>query len=93
MRKSASKDRHSYADRPARISLRCDAVLIEADGCRLDVVVIDVSRAGFRLQSRGELEPGAEVLLQVRKSPPVRALIKWTCGHEAGGEFLDPVAL
>ena len=93
MRKSIRTNQPSYADRPARISLRCDAVLTEADGCRLDVVIIDVSREGFRLQSRAELETGAEVLLQVQKSPPVRAMVKWTCGHEAGGIFLDPVSL
>lgn len=85
--------RRDFADRPARVSLRCDAVLIETDGCRLDVVILDVSREGFRLQSASELERGAEVLLQVQKTPPVRALIRWTCGHEAGGVFLDPVAL
>jgi hypothetical protein len=82
-----------YADRPARIRLHCDAVLTEADGCRLDVTILDVSCSGFRLQSRCELERGAEVILQVAKSPPVRAVIRWTCGHEAGGVFLDPVAL
>jgi hypothetical protein len=83
----------SYIDRPARVSLRCNAVLTEADGCRLDVVIIDVSRNGFRLQSRCELERGAEVMLEVPKSPPVRAVIRWTCGHEAGGVFLEPVSL
>jgi hypothetical protein len=45
------------------------------------------------LQSRSELEIGSEVSLRVAKLDPVRALIRWTCGHEAGGVFLDPVAL
>jgi hypothetical protein len=83
----------AHRDRAARIALNCDAVLTEADGCVLDVVVIDVSRDGFRLRSDSELEIGSEVLLRVAKRDPVRALIRWTCGHEAGGVFLDPVAL
>lgn len=85
--------RRTKDERPPRISLRCDAVLTEADGCRLDVVILDVSRDGFRLQSRSELERGSEVMLQVAKSPPIRGQIRWTCGHEAGGVFLDPVSL
>jgi hypothetical protein len=82
-----------YRDRSPRIAINCTAVLTEGDGCELDVVILDVSRAGFRLQSRSELEVGSEVLLSAAKLEPVRALIRWTCGHEAGGVFLDPVAL
>ena len=82
-----------YRERAARIAVRCDAVLTETDGCELDVVIIDVSRDGFRLQSRSELEIGAEVSLSVAKLAPVRGVICWTCGHEAGGVFLDPVTL
>lgn len=86
-------DVHGYRERGTRVSVRCDAVLTESDGCELDVIVTDVSRDGFRLQSRSELEPGAEVLLSVSKLAPVKAIIRWTCGHEAGGVFLEPVAL
>jgi len=91
--KHSTLDTNGYHDRSARVSVNCDAVLTEADGCELDVVIIDVSRDGFRLQSRSELEIGSEVSLRVAKLDPVRALIRWTCGHEAGGVFLDPVAL
>lgn len=86
-------DARGYKKRAARIATRCDAVLTEADGCRVDVVITDVSRTGFRLQSRAELVEGDEVLLQVAKDEPVRARIHWTRGYEAGGEFLDAVAL
>ena len=83
----------SYLKRPPRIAVRCLAVLVEDDGCALDVVILDVSRDGFRLESQSELEVGSEVLLQVAKLAPVKAVIRWTCGHEAGGVFLEPVAL
>ena len=79
--------------RDPRIALRCDAVLVEADGCSLDVVITDVSRDGFKLESRSELEVGAEVMLLVSKLAPVKAMIRWTCGYEAGGVFLEPVSL
>ena len=82
-----------YAKREPRIAVRCQAVLVESDGCSLDVVITDVSRDGFRLESQSELEIGAEVMLLVTKLAPVKALIRWTCGHEAGGVFLEPAAL
>jgi hypothetical protein len=93
MRMTAMRKERGYRDREARVSIRCDALLTESDGFELDVVIIDVSRNGFRLQSRAELEPDSEVLLQVEKLAPVKALIRWTCGYEAGGVFLEPVAL
>ncbi|HEU5482391.1 MAG TPA: PilZ domain-containing protein [Sphingomicrobium sp.] len=79
--------------REARVTLNCDAVLTESDGCTLDVVIVDVSKGGFRLQSLAELEVGSDVLLHVHKLAPVRGQIRWTCGQEAGGVFLDPVSL
>ena len=85
-------DRRGYRNRAARIGIRCDGILTEADGTQVDVVITDVSRTGFRLQSRAELVAGEEVTLQAGKSEPMRARIHWTRGFEAGGEFLEPVA-
>jgi hypothetical protein len=93
MKKSGNLGAGGYHDRAARIALNCSAVLTEADACMLDVVIMDVSRDGFRLRSQSELEIGSEVMLRVAKRDPLRAQIRWTCGHEAGGVFLDPVAL
>ena len=83
----------SYKKRDTRVSVRCDALLTEADGCELEVMITDVSRDGFRLESKSELEIGSEVWLKAAKLAPVRAIIRWTCGREAGGVFLEPVAL
>ena len=82
-----------HTGREARVTLNCDAVLTEQDGCTVPVTIVDVSLHGFRLSSVAELEVGSEVLLQVDKIPAVRGEIRWTCGHQAGGLFLDPVAL
>ena len=93
MRTNARIKVPDYAERETRVAVRCDAVLTEADGCELDVVITDVSRDGFRLESRSELEIGSEVMLHVAKLAPIKALIRWTRGHEAGGIFLEPMAL
>ena len=84
---------HGYLNREVRVSVRCDAVLTESDGCELAVLITDISREGFRLESRAELVVGDEVMLTVGKTAPARARILWTRGHEAGGVFLDPVDL
>jgi hypothetical protein len=93
MEKNARLKSGGYVTRDPRVAVRCEAVLIEGDGCSLDVVITDVSRDGFKLESRSELEVGAEVMLLVSKLAPVKAVVRWTCGHEAGGVFLEPVAL
>jgi hypothetical protein len=89
------KMKAGYTEREPRIDVRYRAVLIETDGCELDVEIKDVSRDGFRLASQGKLDPGQEIWLAVSNSSlaPLRGLVKWTCGDEAGGVFLDPVAL
>jgi hypothetical protein len=82
-----------YQKRETRIALRCHGVLVEEDGCALDVVITDVSRDGFKLESQSELEIGSDVWLHMPKTTPVRGSIRWTCGFEAGGVFLEPAAL
>ncbi len=86
-------DGRGYRPRAARVRIRLDAVLTEPDGCCIDVVITNLSKDGFRLQSRAELVSGEEVELQVHKRPPVRGRIQWTRRFEAGGVFLEPVAL
>jgi hypothetical protein len=93
MKTKAKLDAGGYREREPRVAMHCAAVLIESDGCELDVIVTDVSRDGFRLESHSELEVGAEVLLRVARLAPVKAMIRWACGQEAGGVFLEPVAL
>jgi len=82
-----------HSGREPRVRMNCAAVLTESDGCTVDVTLIDVSVGGFRLQSLAELAVGSEVLLQMPKVPAVRGQIRWTCGYQSGGIFLDPVAL
>ena len=79
--------------RERRVTLNCEAVVVEPDGCSTDVTLIDMTQHGFRLRSDDELEVGAEILLQMPQVPAVRGLIHWISGHEAGGIFLDPIVV
>jgi endonuclease YncB( thermonuclease family) len=79
--------------REARVTLNCEAVVTESDGCTIDVTIVDVSTTGFRLRSLAELELGSTITLQMREARPVRGEIRWACGHESGGIFLDPITV
>jgi len=82
-----------HSRRERRVMLNCDAVLTEPDGFMVDVVIVDVSKDGFRLRSVAELELGSTVSLRMKNVAPVRCEIRWSCGHEAGGVFLDPITI
>ena len=69
------------------------AILTEDDGSAVDDVIVDVSKDSFRLRSVTELEIGSNVILQMENVAPVRCQIRWSCGHEAGGIFLDPIVV
>ena len=79
--------------RERRVALNCAGVVTESDGCTVDVMIVDISKDGFRLRSVEELELGTTVSLQMQETRPVRCEIRWACGHEAGGIFLDPIAV
>jgi endonuclease YncB( thermonuclease family) len=79
--------------REPRVTLNCAGVVTETDGCTLDVTIVDVSQHGFRLRSVEEFELGSTVILQMQEARPVRGEIRWACGHEAGGIFLDPITV
>ncbi|HEY7006093.1 MAG TPA: PilZ domain-containing protein [Sphingomicrobium sp.] len=55
--------------------------------------ITNLSSTGFRLRSARALEAGWEVTLQVPKRPAVKCVIRWASGKEAGGVFLEPIAL
>jgi hypothetical protein len=55
--------------------------------------ITNLSSSGFRLHSARPLEPGWEISLEVPNRPPVKCLIRWSSGKEAGGVFVEPAAL
>jgi hypothetical protein len=68
------------------VRVHCEAGEIEAQ-------VLNVSSDGFRLRSDDPLQAGWEVTLEAGRYDPVKAVICWACGQEAGGVFAEPVAL
>lgn len=55
--------------------------------------ITNLSSSGFRLHSARPLETGWEISLEVPKRPPVKCMVCWSSGKEAGGVFVEPVAL
>lgn len=78
--------------RAARIDVQYDA-RVRFDGAETEAMILNVSSQGFRLHAAEELEPGMNVMLEVDKLDPVPGQIRWTCGLESGGVFLEAIAL
>jgi hypothetical protein len=85
-------DGHELHRRAARTDVVFD-VLVRCAAGDLDAQIVNLSGSGFRLRSSEPLEVGAQVALEVAKLPPVKAVVRWTRGREAGGVFLDAVTL
>jgi hypothetical protein len=84
--------RRAFAPRPPRVDIGFD-VLVRCAGGEFEARITNISARGFRVHSPRALEPGCEVSLQSGKLPPVRGLIRWAAGNDAGGSFMDVAAL
>ena len=79
--------------RAPRVDTRLNASLVDSDGNQADVVVIDISKEGCRLETEGMLKIGEKVQLRVPKYGNFPAQIRWAIGNQAGAVFLEPVFL
>ena len=68
-------------------------VMVRHAGRSIPAKVMNVSASGFGLRTARALEVGAEVVLRFAKDAPVRAVIHWVAGKEAGGVFVESIAL
>ena len=78
--------------RATRIAVQYDAMVRIATGA-VEAMILNVSSRGFSFHSEAAFEPGTEVTIHVDKLDPVKGLIRWSCGDEAGGVFLESIAL
>ena len=78
--------------RGTRIDVRWN-VMVRWAGRSIPAEVVNVSAKGFRLRTARALEVGAEVALRFAKDAPVKAVIQWVSGKEAGGVFVESIAL
>lgn len=77
--------------RAPRIDLRRPAVLIDSDGSEQNVIILDVSSGGFRLEVTEPPRIGEFVTLRVERGEEFDSQIRWSLGNEAGGVFLSAV--
>lgn len=82
-----------FIKRAPRVDIRRPAVLINSHGIATDVVILDVSGSGFKLEVHESPGIGEVVTLRVPKSDDIQAQIRWALGDQAGGVFLTPVDL
>lgn len=74
--------------RPTRIDVRRHATLVNSDGGRSTVTILDLSSAGFRVKVYEPLREGE--MVRLCEGPHfMNAQIKWFLGDEAGGVFID----
>jgi len=65
--------------------------MVDSDGAPWDVIILDVSSGGFRLQLSESPRIGEFVTLHVGRDEHYEAQIRWALGDEAGGVFLTAV--
>lgn len=80
-----------FIKRAPRVDLRRPAVLIDSSGVETVVTILDVSSAGFKLETDGTARIGEVVTLRVDGSADLQAQIRWAVGDQAGGIFLTDV--
>lgn len=78
-------------ERAPRLDLRRPAVLIDSDGVATDVLILDVSSGGFRIEVAEPPRIGEQATLRVERSEEFPVEIRWALGKEAGGVFLSPI--
>ena len=68
-------------------------VLVRGAEASVEAELMNISSDGFRLRCNEPLTTGSEVTLEVAMHDPLKAVICWACGLDAGGVFAEPVAL
>ena len=81
-----------WPSRDPRVDVEFDVRVLSEAGAT-EAQLLNLSSDGFRLHSLDPLQAGWEVTLEAAKQFPVKALICWACGNDAGGVFAEPVAL
>jgi len=68
-------------------------VRVHCEAGEFDAELTNLSSDGFRLRCADPLQVGWVVTLEAHRTDPVKAVICWACGLDAGGVFAEPVAL
>ena len=92
MKHEAILEGQDWLPRDPRVDVGFD-VRVHCEAGEIEAQLLNLSSDGFRLHSANPLQVGWEVTLEAAKQFPVRALICWACGNDAGGVFEESVAL
>jgi hypothetical protein len=65
-------------------------VLINSDGSEFDVVILDISSAGLRIEIEEIPRRGEHVVIRDDRGCEHPAQIRWALGSQAGATFLRP---
>ncbi len=74
--------------RGPRIDLRRPAVLRNSDGPNSEIIVLDVSAGGFRIQFSDPVKVGEFLTVTFEGDDVVHAQVRWVLGNEAGASFV-----
>jgi len=83
-----------FADRRGkRVAVDTNAELRQQNLYSVEVIVRNVSTAGFMAECHEPVRIGSYVSLDVPGIGPVHAQVRWQIGKRMGGMFLDPISL
>jgi len=77
-----------FRNRAPRVDVRRTAVMIDSTGGTHEIVILDISSGGFRIEVSEAPRIGEFVTLRVEHGDEFPAQIRWALGNEAGGIFL-----
>ena len=92
MKHEAILDGQELLSRDPRVDAEF-AVRVHCQAGEIEAQIVNLSSDGFRLHTENPLQAGWVVTLEASKNFPVKALICWACGQDAGGVFAEAVAL
>jgi hypothetical protein len=92
MKHEAILDGQELLSRDPRVDAEF-AVRVHCQAGEIQAQILNLSSDGFRLHTENPLQAGWVVTLEAAKNFPVKALICWACGQDAGGVFAEAVAL
>ena len=92
MKHEAILEGHELLSRDPRLDAEL-AVRVHCQAGEIEAQIVNLSSDGFRLHTENPLQAGWVVTLEATKHFPVKALICWACGSDAGGVFAEAVAL
>jgi hypothetical protein len=79
--------------RTGRVPVDRAASLTPHDLYNVEVIVQNVSSAGFMAECAEPVRIGSYVMLEIPGIGPVEAQVRWQIGLKMGGMFLDPISL